>query len=74
MNTGKEVAKDVWDVSDSLCQIRLTTMKSSKKKPKAKPIREERPTSKQPKRQAMVLVPAAWNVKVGSNVRRAHIT
>jgi hypothetical protein len=34
-------------------------VKKEKKKPKAKPIREKRPTLKQPKRQAMVLVPAA---------------
>ena len=59
LNTGKEVAKDVLDVSDTLCQIRLTKVKNGKKKPKAKPIREKRPTLKQPKRQAMVLVPAA---------------
>jgi len=58
LNTGKEIAKDVWDVSDTLCQIRLTTMKSIKKKPKAKPIRK-RPTPKWPKRQAMIPVPAA---------------
>jgi hypothetical protein len=34
-------------------------VKKEKNKPKAKPIREKRPTLKQPKRQAMVLVPAA---------------
>jgi hypothetical protein len=52
-------SKDVLDVLDTLCQIRLTKVKNGKKKPKAKPIREKRPTLKQPKRQAMVLVPAA---------------
>jgi hypothetical protein len=34
-------------------------MKGGKKKPKAKPIRENRPTSKPAKRQPMVPVPAA---------------
>jgi hypothetical protein len=34
-------------------------MKSGKNKPKAKPIREKRPTSKPAKRTPMVAVPAA---------------
>jgi hypothetical protein len=34
-------------------------MKGGKKKPKAKPIREKRPTSKAAKRQPMAFVPAA---------------
>jgi S-(hydroxymethyl)glutathione dehydrogenase / alcohol dehydrogenase len=48
-------------------------MKSSKKKPKAKRIREKRPISKPAKRQPMVAVPAALERYVGSNVRRARM-
>jgi hypothetical protein len=47
------------DVLKSLCQIGLTKMKSSKKKPRAKPIRGKRTDSKRAKRQPMVAVPAA---------------
>ena len=43
----------------ALCQIRLTKMKNGKKKPKAKPIREKRATSKPVKPLFMVPVPAA---------------
>jgi hypothetical protein len=49
----------VLDVSDTLCQIKTHDDEKSKRKPKAKPIREKRPTPKQPKRRAMVFVPAA---------------
>src|SRR5258708_5168925 len=31
LNTGKKVAKDVLDVSDTPCQISLTTMKAAKR-------------------------------------------
>src|SRR5260370_40260022 len=73
LNTGKKVAKDVLDVSDTPCQISLTTMKAAKRNQRLSRFgKSGQPRNSQRARRGF-LSRSLWNVKVGSNVRRAHM-
>src|SRR5258708_36896950 len=61
LNTGKKVAKDVLDVSDTSCQISLTTMKAAKRNQRLTRFgKNGHPRNSQP-RQPMDLIPFAWH-------------
>src|SRR5260370_33238664 len=72
LNTGKKVAKDVLDVSDTPCQISLTTMKAAKRNQRLSRFGKSGQPRNSQRARRWFLYRSLWNVKVGSNVRRAH--